>query len=609
MSKFIQNNLAWSAVEWQNVKDRVRRTQRRIYKARRNNEFGRVHWLQKHLINSIDAKLMAVQLVTTLNRGRKTAGVDKVRGLTDKQKMALVRCLNLDGTASSIRRVWIPKPGKGKGKDEKRPLGIPTIKDRAKQALAKLALEPEWEAVFEPNSYGFRPARSTHDAIEAIFLGLRHGTPKWVFDADIRKCFDRINHDALITKLKTFPAMEKQIKAWLEADIMEGYACSPKEIQKSTMGTPQTPQGGIISPLLANIALHGMENHLKDFVTSLPAPRAGANRGKAAKQKALTIVRYADDFVIIHENLNILEACREEAKKWLTSIGLEISEEKSAIRDGRQGFQFLGFQIIQVKKNNQYKVKIYPQTDKQKSLLDKVKLVIQLNKASSAYKLIRILRPIIIGWANYYRFCECGEIFNKLTDSIFRCVRAWVFRRDTRNGRKAVKEKYFPSGISRTFNEKKHQDNWILAGKQRGPNGKIQENYLPHISWVTSKKFVKVKGDASPFNGDYIYWGQRLKKFQNLSTRTQKLLKEQNMKCTLCGQSFVSFDNLEVDHIIPLYKGGPDKYANLQLLHRHCHIKKTAVDLKPDKLQEPDEAKVSRPDLKTRSGQKCPTLV
>jgi RNA-directed DNA polymerase len=372
--------------------------------------------------------------------------------------------------------------------------------------------------------------------------------------------------------------MEKQVKAWLEVDIMEGYADNPKEIQKSTMGTPQ---GGIVSPLLANIALHGLENHLKNYVTGLPTPRVGANRGSIAKKKALTIVRYADDFVLIHENLSILEACKKETERWLTSIGLEISPEKSAIRDGRKGFKFLGFSIIQVRKNKEYKVKIYPHKDKQKALLDKVRTVVQLNKTSSAYKLIKILRPIIIGWANYYRYCECKDTFHRLTDSIFRCVRAWVFRRDTRNGRKVIKERYFPSGKTYIFQGVKHQDNWILVGKQRGPKGKIQENFLPHIVWVASEKFVKVKEDASPFNGDYWYWGQRLNKFQTLSTRVRRLLKEQKMKCTMCNKPFTSFDRLEVDHIIPLHKGGKDGYGNLQLLHRQCHIKKTADDLKP----------------------------
>lgn len=575
MSKFISNNLAWNSIRWTEVKRRVRRVQRRIYKAKKLGQTSRVHWLQKLLINSIDAKLFAVQLVTTLNKGKRTAGVDgipkKGKALTDKQKMALAKSLRLDGKANFIRRVWIPKPGK----IEKRPLGIPTIKDRAKQALAKFALEPEWEAVFEPNSYGFRPARCTQDAIEAIFASLRNKSNKWIFDADIRKCFDRINHNALLKKLATFPEMETQIKAWLEAQIMEGYANAPKDIKPTMIGTPQ---GGVISPLLANIALHGLENHLKEFVTKFPTPRIGANRGNIAKKKALTIVRYADDFVIIHENLNTLNHCIEETKNWLTQVGLEINEEKSTVRDSRNGFKFLGFQLIQVRKDGKYKIKITPTTEKQSALLKKVRKVIQMNKASSSYKLIRTLRPIIIGWANYYRYCECNDVFKKLTNAIFKKIRAWVFRRDTKNGRKIVKEKYFPSGKTYSFKGIKHQDNWILFGKQKSRNGKISEAFLPHMVWVPSEKFVKVKGDKSPYDGDYIYWGARLEKYDNLPTRTKTLLKRQKMCCAICKRKFTTFDQIEVDHIIPIRSGGKDTYDNLQLLHRQCHVKKTASE-------------------------------
>lgn len=575
MSNLTKINLAWRTVSWPLVRSRVRRLQRRIYKSAKLGQLKQVHGLQIRLINSMDAKLLAVHQVTTLNKGKKTAGVDGIRGrfLSDKQKLSLAHNLCLNGKASPIRRVWIPKPGK----TEKRPLGIPTIQDRAKQALAKFALEPQWEASFEPNSYGFRPARCAHDAIEAIFLGLRHGTPKWVYDADISKCFDRINHSALLTKLNTFPGMEKQIKAWLKAGIMEGYSNNTKEILAPTMGTPQ---GGVISPLLANIALHGLENHLKEFVTKLASPRPTANRGKAAKQKALTVLRYADDFVVIHENLDILNACIGEVKQWLSHMGLEVSEEKSMTRDGRKSFLFLGFRIIQVVKQGKYKVKITPALAKQSQILSKIRAVIQANKASSAYKLIRILRPILLGWANYYRYCECAKVFSKLTNLVFKKVRAWVFRRDTRNGRLVVKEKYFPSGKEYSFKGKTHKDNWILNGRQKTKTGKISEIFLPHLVWVPSEKFTKVKGDKSPFDGDVLYWGKRLSKYNALPTRTKNLLTRQGMKCTLCKKPFTTFDSMEVDHIIPKHAGGKDAYDNLQLLHRHCHVAKTAKEAK-----------------------------
>lgn len=204
----------------------------------------------------------------------------------------------LDGKAKPIRRVWIPKPGQV----EKCPLGIPTIMDRAKPHLALLALEPEWEAVFEPNSYGFRRGRSCHDAIEAIFLYLRHRRTKYVFDADIRQCFDRIDHSALLNKLNTFPQMEPQVEAWLKAGILEGYANNPKSYGNVSRNDMGTPQGGVISPLLANVALHGLESHLKEFCSKIDTKIFKTiKRGYKSRADACGVVRYADDFVIIHD--------------------------------------------------------------------------------------------------------------------------------------------------------------------------------------------------------------------------------------------------------------------------------------------------------------------
>lgn len=569
--------ITWNCINWPKVNSYVSKVQTQIYKARKDGNIKRVHLLQNMLINSRAAKLVATHRVTTLNKGKKTAGIDKRVVSKPDEKLALALSLSLDGKAQPIRRVWIPKPGK----QEKRPLGIPVIADRAKQQLARLALEPEWEAIFEPNSYGFRPGRGCHDAIEAIFLSIRGGTPKWVFDADIKKCFDKISHSALLQKLNTFPKMEQQIKAWLTAGVMEGYANSPdpSEISITEMGTPQ---GGVISPLLANIALHGLENHLKDYVGALPLkPHPGAGRGKATRQKALSVIRYADDFLLIHRNKEILTLCIAETHKWLATVGLEISEEKSALRDSRYGFKFLGFKVTHVRKKrvNKYKVKIQPSVEKQKSVLNNVKRIINKSKAVSSYDLIQMLRPVIIGWANYYKYCECKQTFSSLTDKIFRKIRAWVFRRDTRNGRRFIKQKYFPSGREYYFDGSVHKDNWILVGRKKLKEGRIGENFLPHIVWVKSLKHVKVKGDESPFSKSF-YWTTRSVKHSPYSLRVSKLLKKQNHKCTWCKKTFTTFDsnNWEVDHIIPKSKGGKDSYDNLQLLHKQCHIEKTAGD-------------------------------
>jgi RNA-directed DNA polymerase len=226
-------------------------------------------------VRSWSAKCLAVRRVTQENRGKRTAGIDGVKSLTPPQRLQLVRTLQLPQRARPTRRVWIPKPGT----DEQRPLGIPTLADRAAQALVKAALEPEWEAVFEPNSYGFRPGRSAHDAIEAIHNGVCH-KPKFVLDADIAKCFDRIDHAALLAKLATSSSLRRAIRAWLQAGVMDGGELFP-----TTQGTPQ---GGVISPLLANVALHGLETAI---VSAFPqwSPQTGRERWVPI------VVRYADD--------------------------------------------------------------------------------------------------------------------------------------------------------------------------------------------------------------------------------------------------------------------------------------------------------------------------
>ncbi len=576
MSK-LEYNLAWNSISWAQVHKRVVRMQHRIFKAKRSGLHKRVIGLQFRLIQSLDARLLSVLQVTTYNKGRLTPGVDRqvIVKAGVKYKMALN--LKLNGEGKPIRRVWIPKPGK----EEKRPLGIPTIMDRAKQHLARLALEPEWEAVFEPNSYGFRKGRGAHDAIEAIFLNLKGGRPKYVFDADIRKCFDRIDHDALLRKLNTFPTMERQIRAWLKAGIMEGYANSPKEFQTVPENKMGTPQGGIISPLLANIALHGLEDNLKEFCANKISTKIynTKRRGTASRASACGVIRYADDFVVIHQSRAVLDLCRSEVQRWLANMGLELNQEKSKLRDTREGFKFLGFQIILVKKGIAYKVKIVAAKDNCNRLLDKARNVVRKAKAWSSYDLIRVLKPILIGWANYYRFSECKDLFSKLDNQVYGMIRAWVFRRDTRNGRLEVRQRYFPSGRTYVFQGRKYSDNWVLTGQAKGKKGKVTNNFLPRLFWIESSKFVKIQGSRSPFDGDHIYWANRLAKYSGLANGTIKLLKSQDFKCNHCHQSFAQGDRLEIDHIIPKSAGGSDTYSNLQILHRICHVGKTRGDM------------------------------
>lgn len=571
----------WKDIDWALVEKRILRIQERIYRMSKLGDKGKVRFLQNLLLKSLDAKLLAVRKVTTdtVNKGRNTPGVDKRLYLTPEQKISLVKNLKIDGKASPIKRVLIPKPGKP-GKAEKRPLGIPTIKDRAKQSLCLIALEPEWEAQFEPNSYGFRPGRNCQDAIEAIFLSIRNKTnnkSKFVLDADITKCFDTIDHDYLCQKLDTTKIIEKQIRAWLKAGIMQEHQLNTNDTFKMTPNEMGTPQGGIISPFLSNVALHGMENHIKEWIQTKPLNNT--QRGKKAKSQSISLIRYADDFVILHYDKQIIEEAKDVISKWLLeNPKLTLNPTKTTIKNTDNGFTFLGFQCITIRRNKILRAKIYPSRANQARLLLEIRKLIQSNRNASAFGLIQILRPRILGWGNYYRYCECKNCFSKLTHLIFQKIRAWAFRRDVRSGRIKIKDKYFPTGRIWTFDGIKHQDNWVLYGKEKQSNGNYKEAYLPHLVWIKSIKWVKVKGDASVYDGNGLYWAKRSNSHGNWSSRKRKLIQLQKGRCTICDSLFRVDDILEIDHIIPLHKNGKDTYANLQLIHKHCHIKKTNLE-------------------------------
>jgi RNA-directed DNA polymerase len=314
----------WQTLPWKEIERNVFRLQKRIYQAAKENNVKRVHNLQRLLLHAYSARLLAVRRVTQDNRGKRTPGVDGVASLSPSERLGLAQELrHLNKDPDPVRRTYIDKPGT----TEKRGLGIPTISDRAYQALIKLVLEPEWEAKFEPNSYGFRPGRCAHDAIEAIFNYSRLKA-KYVLDADIEKCFDKISHPALLKKLQTIRPITRLIRGWLKAGIMDqGKLLFPEA---------GAPQGSIISPLLANSALHGLEEAL---VKTLPRDNRPA------------VIRYADDLVILHPDRDTLGELQERAEEWLAKMGLRFKPSKTCIthtlveHKGKVGFDFLGFTI------------------------------------------------------------------------------------------------------------------------------------------------------------------------------------------------------------------------------------------------------------------------
>ena len=542
----MSNSIAWKNIRWSLVQKRINKLQQRIFKSSKENNNEKVKFLQKILIDSLDAKLLAVRRVTTENRGRKTAGIDNKLYNTDKKKINFVKKIKIDGKANPIKRVYIPKPGK----TEKRPLGIPIIEDRVKQYLVLLALEPEWEAKFEPNSYGFRPGRSYHDAVSAIFVHLKLGNnksdfKKYILDADLKGCFDNISHQYIIEKLNTTRQIQLQIKAWLVAGIIE------EDNTKTLLSDNKigTPQGGIISPFLANVALHGMEEFLKNWITTIPEYGISKQRRKTQ----LGIIRYANDFVIIHKDKSIIEEASVALSNWLQNTSkLELNKEKTSITCSTEGFSFLGFKFINIKRYNRMRIKIYPDKSSVINVTNKIGKLLRSNRAISSYDLILMLKPIITGWCNYYSICECSLTFNKLDHLTYQMLRAWVFRRDRINSKTEVKEKYFPSGNTYTYKGIIHEDNWVLTGKKKLNNGKISSTFLPKFSWTKSRTHIKIRPYASVYDGDESYWNWRTINYGEFNPSQKKLLKRQNRTCPWCNTPININNKVETDHVLSL---------------------------------------------------------
>src|SRR5229473_3985273 len=532
----------WNAINWRKANRTVRNLRRRIFRATQESDQKQVRSLQKLMLKSYSNRLVSVWRVTQTNAGKNTPGVDKLVIKTPAARGRMVDDLAHYSLwkAKPARRVYIPKAN-----NKLRPLGIPVVVDRCLQAMLKNALEPAWEARFEGSSYGFRPGRSCHDAIEKIYgLARPNKTKKWVLDADIRGAFDTISHESLLETIGPVPGKEL-IKQWLKAGYVEHGAFHATE--------QGTPQGGVASPLLANIALHGMEEAI-----GVTYDYRGQLIGKRA------VVRYADDFVCFCETKEDAQRVQRILVEWLKVRGLTLSEEKTRIVHLTEGFDFLGFNVRHYPapqtSRTGWKLLIKPSKESVQDMRTKLKVLWEKAHGMNVQTVLGKFNPVIRGWANYFRTAVAKEIFSGLD--------RWMFYKEDRYTRR-MHPKKSTDWRHRTYwgrFQLDRLDPWVFGDKQTG-------GHLLKFSWVPIERHVLVKGTASPDDSRLAdYWAKRqAAKARDLASSKQKLAKRQQGRCRQCGETLFNDEELQVHHLLARSQGGKDSYSNLVLVHLLCH--------------------------------------
>src|SRR5215470_15960625 len=499
------------------ARENVRRLRQRIFKAAQAGDHNKVRSLQKLMLRSHSNTLVSVERVTECNAGRGTAGVDGQVALTDQDRDDLIKRVQREGRTwrpLPVKRTYMPKAG---AKRKLRPLGIPVIFDRVLQARVKNAVEPEWESRFDARTYGFRPGRGCHDAIEAIFNTLRGKNAKrlWILDADLTAAFDRIDHSCLLAELGATP-VRGLIRGWLKAGVFEpGKGFAPTE--------EGTPQGGVISPVLMNVALHGLEE--------AAGVRYHTNPSQAGWTKANSpvMIKYADDFIVACHTQRQAEQVKAALAEWLAPRGLTLNEDKTSIVHASDGFDFLGFHIRRYRNG---KLLIKPSTAAISRIRERLRRTFHEMRGASTAALIWKLNPIISGWAAYYRTVVSSEVFSALDDYVWKLAYKWAIRRHRNKPKRWVAARYFGR-----FHPHR-ADRWVFADRDSG-------HYLRKFSWTRITRHQIVTGAASPDDPALAdYWTQRRRKHKPpLGEHAVWQLKRQHGRCPLCGDYLLHADH------------------------------------------------------------------